>query len=293
MTISLALNEFLTTQKLRYNSKHTLDSYQWQLSPFLQYTSDLDVSFITLDLCNRYKLSLRENNLTSASCQSYCRALRVFLKWMYEENYITENISARFSLPKAKRKIIDTLTDDEINRLFQCDFQSDSVKLRNGCLVSLMLDSGLRLSEAVSLQRSRVYLRECYCCVDGKGGKQRIVPLGGTTRAFLERYMAQVDTVGSLFVLNNRQPLTVDAVKDVFRKLKKESRIDRLRPHLLRHTFATRYLQNGGDLFKLQRILGHTSIEMTKRYLHLSSNFVCADFEKYSPLSYMAKNGRL
>lgn len=289
MTISLALNEFLNTQKLRYNSSSTIDSYRWQLAPFVSFVFDQTVDQLTLDVCNRYKLSLRDNDITSVSCQSYCRALRVFLKWMYEEGILQENLAARFTLPRAKRKVIDTLTDFEIQCLYQCDFKSDPIKIRNGCLVTLMLDSGVRLSEAVTLRSELINLQERYIVVDGKGNKQRIVPLGLAAIDFLQKYK-KYSGKDFYFLSKSGAPITVNTVKDVFRKLKKESFVQRLRPHLLRHTFATRYLQNGGDLFKLQRILGHTSIEMTKRYLHLSSKYVCNDFDTYSPLSNMAKN---
>ncbi|MBQ9121274.1 MAG: tyrosine-type recombinase/integrase [Clostridia bacterium] len=284
MTITLALNEFLNMQKLRYNSDNTLNAYRWQLSPFIQYTGDPDTGNLTLDLCNNYKLYLRGLELSSVTCQTYCRALRVFLKWLYEERLIPDNIAARFTLPKAKRKIIDTLSDVEIRRLYECDFQSDSIKLRNGCLVTLMLDSGIRLSEAVTLQSANVNLDDGYVIVDGKGNKQRIVPLGQFSRRFMQMYRDQTPILDSFFLSRNLEPITVNTVKDMFRRLKKESGVDRIRPHLLRHTFATRYLQNGGDLFKLQRILGHTSLEMTKRYLHLSSKYVCVDFDDFSTL---------
>ena len=80
------------------------------------------------------------------------------------------------------------------------------------------------------------------------------------------------------------EPVKETTIKDLFRKLKVKSGIDRLHPHLLRHTFATRYLENGGNIYSLQLLLGHTSLEMVKRYLHLANSKVRKDFVNYSPL---------
>lgn len=291
MRLSEALQEFLYDQSLRYNSERTKESYRWQISPFIRYAADLDLQDLTIELCNKYKLHLRSLDISSVTCQSYCRALRVFLKWLFENEYIEDNLSARFPLPKAKRKVIDCLSDAEVRRLYQCDFRSDPVKIRNGCIITLMLDSGIRLSEAVTLRNCNVHLAERYIVVDGKGSKQRIVPLGYTGVQLLKVYAQLRPPSDLFFVSKDLSPITINTVKDMFRKLKKESGIARLRPHLLRHTFATRYLQNGGDLFKLQQILGHTSLEMTKRYLHLSRCYVCEDFDSFSTLGKMKKDG--
>ncbi|MBO5109387.1 MAG: site-specific integrase, partial [Clostridia bacterium] len=176
MRVSEALSSFLVDQSLRYNSERTKEAYRWQLSPFIRYAGDPELQDLTIELCNAYKLYLRSRDVSSVTCQSYCRALRVFLKWLFENRFIADNIYALFTLPKAKRKVIDCLSDAEIRRLYECDFRSDSIKIRNGCLVTLMLDSGIRLEEAVTLRSCNVHLDERYIVVDGKGNKQRIVP---------------------------------------------------------------------------------------------------------------------
>ena len=95
--------------------------------------------------------------------------------------------------------------------------------------------------------------------------------------------MPEYDTK-SLFVDKYKKPLTEDSVKMLFKRLRKTLDIDRLHPHLLRHTFATQYLINGGDTFSLQQILGHTSLEMVRRYSHLASSHMLNKHRKYSPI---------
>ena len=206
-----------------------------------------------------------------------------------------ESIPARFKLPKAQRKTIDVLTDEEIRRLFACFDLRTMTGARNYAICALMLDSGLRLNEVVTLPIGAVHVSEGYAIVDGKGNKQRLVPLGLQSKRALIRYMGRVpqgEQKAPLFVKDNLTPLQQSTVKDLFRKLKARAGIPRLRPHLLRHSFATRYLENGGDIYTLQQILGHTSLEMVKRYVHLIPQKTIVCFPQYSPLDNLMKNTR-
>jgi len=203
-----------------------------------------------------------------------------------------EDIAQRFRLPKAQRKTIDVLTDEELRRLFACFDLRTMTGARNYAICALMLDSGLRLNEVVTLPIGAVHVAEGYAIVDGKGNKQRMVPLGLQSRRALIRYLGRVPTVepkAPLFVKGDMIPLQQSTVKDLFRKLKTRAGIPRLRPHLLRHSFATRYLENGGDIYSLQQILGHTSLEMVKRYVHLIPSKTVVYFPRFSPLDNLPK----
>ena len=205
---------------------------------------------------------------------------------------MVENIPARFKLPKAQRKTIDVLTDDEVKRLFACFNLRTMTGARNYAICALMLDSGLRLNEVVTLESGGVHIAEGYAIVNGKGNKQRIVPLGLHSKRALIRYMGRVPAVEQktpLFVKDTLIPLQQSTIKQLFRKLKTRAGIPRLRPHLLRHSFATRYLENGGDIYSLQQILGHTSLEMVKRYVHLIPRKTVVCFPQFSPLDNLAK----
>jgi site-specific recombinase XerD len=150
-----------------------------------------------------------------------------------------------------------------------------------------MLDSGLRLNEVVTLESGNVHVSEGYAIVNGKGNKQRIVPLGLQSKRALVRYLGKVPPrcgKTPLFVKDTLIPLKQSTIKQAFRKLKTRANIPRLRPHLLRHSFATRYLQHGGDIYSLQQILGHTSLEMVKRYVHLIPQDTIFCFPRFSPL---------
>ena len=250
------------------------------------------IGSISVADCKSYLLYLKTKNITTTSIQTYIRALRVFLSWCYAEGYISTNIPEHFKLPKAKRKTIDVLTDEEIQRLFSCLNGRDFYSIRNYCIVALMLDSGLRLNEVVTLNRDKIHIVEGYIIVNGKGNKERIVPLGLNSKKALLRYVSIVpnsDIETPLFVKDTLTPLKQSTIKQLFRRLKVSANIPRLRPHLLRHSFATRYLENGGDIYSLQLILGHTSLEMVKKYIHLTNSKTAINFSNYSPLDKVLK----
>ena len=287
MKLTDAVADFLTDSAAKGNSAYTLTYYECILKRFANFTGDIEVSTITVSLCKQYYFHLSDDGLTSGSVQTYIRGLRAFLHWLYESEITNTNICRKFKLPKAYRKEINILTDEEISKLY-LSFDSDFCGIRNLCMCSLMLDSGLRLLEVLSLEKSLLHLEDGYCIVNGKCQKQRTVPIGKTSAGLLRTYLEFIsaENICSPYVFTSidGEPLTRNTVKNVFRKLKKSSGISRLHPHLLRHTFATRYLENGGNIYALQSILGHTSLEMVKRYLHLSQSRVCADFERFSPL---------
>ena len=284
MTYTEALEEFLLDGKLKGNSKHTYIYYQRVLGYF-QKDMDIErVEQITLSVCKQWLLSLMERELTSASVQSYVRGLRAFLHWLYNNDYLPIDISERFRLPKAQRKVIDILTPNEVRQLIDCFDVSNYHELRNLCICLLMVDSGLRLNEAVTLQTSRFHLSDRYCIVDGKCNKQRYVPIGELTAQYFTQYMMVRPNSRMLLCQIDGTPITITTMKDLFRKLKVKSGISRIHPHLLRHTFATRYLENGGNIYNLQIIMGHSTLDMVKKYLHLSNFGMCRTFGQYSPV---------
>ena len=287
MTLQNAYEEFMLEQQVRGNSAKTQEYYKGALGKFLTYAGpDFDPAAVTLKMLRNYAAQMRKGSLSSTTIQSYIRALRAFLRWCYNEEYMPVDLSEKFPLPRAKKDTIHVLTDEEINRLMGSFNLKDEVQLRNYCICSLMLDSGLRLNEVVTLTLEHLHITDGYAIVDGKGNKQRMVPLGNNTRKVLTRYLRRrpaCATMDRVFVLRNGQPIKQTTVRQLFKKLKHRVGIPRLHPHLLRHTFATRYLMNGADQYSLQEILGHTSPAMTQKYVHLTQQQNVKRFSNFSP----------
>lgn len=284
-----SITEFLLDQQIRGNSRHTIEYYTRSLDKFRQSVSVGQTEELTPLICKQFTVDLMNSGIKSISVQSYVRAIRSYLTWLYENGYHNQNISERYKLPKAKKEVIDVLTDDEVEKLFSA-FNLDMFEgIRNICIVCLMLDSGLRRHEVVSLEMSKLHLPEGYIIVIGKGNKERAVPIGDHTRALIERYLPFRKSGDYLLQKSDGQPITDGTIKDMFRRLKRKCGISRIHPHLLRHTFATRYIENGGDMYALQSILGHTSLEMVKKYVHLSPAKITRDFVKFSPLDNLKR----
>lgn len=296
MNLQTAIDSFLLEQTIRGNSPATVSGYRAILGYFRSFSGDLDVETIDLDLLRSYYFHLHQSGLESVSVQSYVRHLRAFLNWLYNSDLVETDFCRKFKLPKAKRPIVDVLTDSEISALFGA-FQGDDFRnVRNRAILALFLDAGLRLNELVNIQRAMIHVPERYVIVDGKGNKQRAVPFGNQTRDLLLCYLSVAPRSPALFLSTREEdgvfvPMTEATVKMMFRRLK--AVVPRIYPHLLRHTFATRYLENGGNIYTLQMLLGHTSLEMVKRYLHLAQRKVLREFINYSPLDRFTQDSLL
>ena len=256
------MRKFLKEQKNRGNSPATVNFYRENVRLFFNWYS-CSISEVSIHDIFSYLDYLRQKGNASTSIATRYRALRAFFNWY------NPAVFAGSHTPKSKKSVIRILSDEEIRRLISV------VSGRDKLLIMLYLDCGLRLSEALRLRYCDIF--DTYIVVLGKGNKERIVPLSFSLSILLSDYACSST---DLFF-----DMTPNAVKLLFSRLKKRANIPRLHCHLLRHTFATLYLVNGGDPITLQAILGHESLEITKRYVHLAETFKLKAGNKYSPLS--------
>ena len=288
MLLSAAIEEFILDQRVKGNSRKTLIYYEQNLATFRVFLGERSLDDITLSDCRLYYDYIAGKNILSISVQSNIRAVRAFLKWCWINEYMSIDLCRRFRLPKAKQTVIDVLTDEEIQKIYAFYSGDTFHQRRNLAMFALMLDSGLRLGEVVSARRDKLRLPDFALIVHGKGNKERTVGFGENTARILSRYLELCPAADYLFLKTDENgnflPITEHTVRDVFKVLKKYSGVPRIHPHLLRHTFATRYLQNGGNLMTLQMLLGHTSLEMVKHYLHLALSRSQKEFVSFSPL---------
>lgn len=313
ITIQKAMELFLIEQQLKGNTEKTIFNYDRFISYFINFLGDNDkmVDTLTLKDIKKYQIYLTDKDkdynfktnlkkkISKTTIQTYMRAVRVFVNWLYDEAYIDENIGEEYKLPKAPKKVVEILSEDEIQKIYNSINDRTEFGLRNKCMISLMLDSGLRRDEVITLDLENIHFTQNVIKVTGKGQKDRIVPLGLYTKKLLFKYLNGFRPMpdyptSRIFLSQEKTPVSVDVVKMLIYRLKKKTEINRLTPHLLRHTFATRYLMNGGDSFSLQMILGHTSLEMTRRYSHLASAYTVKNFRSLSTLDNIrARNVRL
>ncbi|MFA5315900.1 MAG: tyrosine-type recombinase/integrase [Dehalococcoidales bacterium] len=227
--------------------------------------------------------------LSTATIHGYVRTLRAFFNWLVVEGLAQNNPAKDLKPPKVIRKVVSTLSDEEIRAILNvfCTSPSDA---RNQTLFMILLDTGLRIGELINLKMEDVHMDEGYLKVLGKGKKERIVPIGNNAQKVLQRYLFRFRTkpvnpvIDNVFLSQSSNPLTENSMKLMFARLSKRSGVCRLHAHLCRHTFATRFLINGGDVFSLQQILGHSTLEMVRHYVNLASSHIAIQHQKYSPL---------
>jgi site-specific recombinase XerD len=219
------------------------------------------------------------------------RAIRSFSTWAFEEGYLDENIMRRLKLPKIPVTLPEPLDEEEIQSVLAAALESTRERLRNFSIIMLFLDTGIRLDELVNLKLSRVDFAIGEMTVFGKGGKERIVPIGLKAKKALLNYLTKErpDPINPqvedcIYLTADGFPISHAAVEKMFQRVKKLSDVSNIHPHACRHTFSVRYLVNGGDAFSLQRILGHTSLEMTRKYVNLASGDIKEKHRRFSPM---------
>ena len=259
----------------RGNSNYTLDYYERSLKMFLNFCgNDMDIEDIDVVLFKSYQLYISENlNINRVSVRTYARAVKVFLRWLYFEDYIDIDVN-KLLLMKATKDVIIPLTDLEVKGLINYYDNSTYLNCRNKTMLMLMLDCGLRLSEVVNLKISDLDLKNNYLIINGKGSKQRLVPFGISTKKQLVIYMqyrVNLNNNNSIFLNQNLTAITTNTIKMLFARLKKQEKFKRIYPHLLRHTNATNYIYAGGNLEVLRVLMGHSTINITQIYIHLAA----------------------
>lgn len=200
-------------------------------------------------------------------------------------------------LPKVPTKLINTFSHEEVSRLIHVCQGSSRNGLRNLSILLLLLDSGIRVSEAAAVGLENLSLTEGYIKITGaKGAKERVVPIGSLVQKSLWKYINRsrpqplIQSVTRLFLNNRGLPLTKNGIQQMLRRYGRRAGLEGVRcsPHTFRHTFAKNYLLNGGDIFSLQKILGHSSLASVRIYLNLFTADIKKQHQRFSPVDNLA-----
>ncbi|MEA3442693.1 MAG: tyrosine-type recombinase/integrase [Chloroflexota bacterium] len=219
----------------------------------------------------------QRRGLSGHTINTYMRSIRAFWSWLVEEEIIEVNPFSRLKIPKPPKKVIATFSQYQIESLLSI-MNNSPEGYRDMVIILTLLDTGLRVNELINLKMEHVWLEESIIKVLGKGNKERLVPIGKQIRKLLWRYISQyrpepaLPNLDNLFLNRDGRPLTKNRLDSLMKHYGKLAGLTGIRcsPHTLRHTFAINYLRNGGDVFSLQKILGHSSLEMTRRYCELA-----------------------
>ena len=255
----------------------TIDAYRRDLNAFADWLGG-SVADSRREDVERYLAELRAAGLASTTIARRAAALRSFFKHQVLVGARPDNPAAEIGLPKRTRRLPRTLSPGEAERLVEAANGTTPRSLRDRALVELLYGAGLRVSEAVGLERGAVDLDGRLVRATGKGDKERIVPIGREAVDALRRYLAR----GRPFLDRRHRPelflnaqggaLTRAGAFLILRKLAEKASLDpaRVHPHLLRHSFATHLLEGGADLRSVQEMLGHADLATTELYTHVS-----------------------
>ncbi len=216
--------------------------------------------------------------LAGHTVNCYLRALRAFWTWLEVEEYIDVNPFSKIVVPKPPKKVIQPFDDEQIKALLKAIDVKTVAGSRDWAIVLTLLDTGIRVSELTDLRLENINIAQRSMKVTGKGNKERVVPIGISVQKAFLKYLTKFrpksahPNFTNIFLNRDGMPLTPNVVQTVIEKYAKKVGIQGVRasPHTFRHTFAVSYLRNGGDMFTLQRILGHESLDMVRNYVNVT-----------------------
>ena len=234
----------------------------------------------------------QERGLSPHSINSYLRSIRAFWSWLVSEGLVPKSPFARVKIPRAPRKIVSTFSDSQLEAFLKVIDISTAEGFRDYVIVLTLLDTGLRVSELSGLGLEHVWLDQGLFKVMGKGGKERLIPFGKQVQRLLWRYIGCIRPQPArpngdfLFLAADGRPVTKGLIEKRMSLYGRRAGIRGIRvsPHTLRHSAAVRFLRNGGDVFSLQRLLGHATLEMTRHYCELADVDVARAHATASPV---------
>ncbi len=273
-----AVDSFLALATARL-APRTVEAYRRDLTALGRWLGRPPATASADDLA-RYLATLRGDGASPATIARRLAAARSFFRHLVLVGQRTDNPAAEVDPPRRTRKLPRTLSAGEAERLVEAARGTSPRALRDHALLELLYGAGLRVSEAVSLERPGVDLENRLVRSIGKGSKERIVPIGRQAVDALRRYLAhgrphlERRPCAELFLNAQGGPLTRAGAFLILRRIAEKAGLDpaRVHPHLLRHSFATHLLEGGADLRSVQEMLGHADLATTELYTHVTDS---------------------
>ncbi len=264
------------------DTRHMIDYINGQGIPLTQISEDTLHNLLS---------TLHDIGLSPRSQARMITGMRAFFRFLIMEDYVINDPSRLIDLPRLSRELPDVLTIQEIDAMIAAIPPEKDESLRNHAIIETLYGSGLRVSELVAARISRLNLREEVLIVEGKGNKQRMVPLSPAAISLIKEYLPtrerlNIKPAGQDVIFLNRRgaPLSRVMVFYIIRDLAAMAGITKtVSPHTLRHSFATHLLEGGANLRAIQEMLGHESIATTELYLHLDRSKLRRELLEHHP----------
>lgn len=290
LLLKQAMQGFYLARRADGYSPDTIRQYDWALSRWATFTGDKPINEITIDDARKFIVYLQTDygNLSPVSIFHGWKAIRALYKWLDVEG-LASNVMVNLKKPPFRASEISPLSNVDIDKLLKAATtinHKDAKKeydrraphgARNRLLILFLLDTGLRVGEFCRLNVEDVNMDTCEVSVkpfqSSRKSKPRTVFIGKRVQKELWRYLLSRDRTvqkDPLFLSERGNRMTVDSINHLLLRIAARAEVANVHPHIFRHTFAIQYLRNGGDIFTLQKLLGHGSLEMVKYYLQVA-----------------------
>ena len=270
-------------------SENSLKSYRRDILKFrnfLESNNIVKLNNVSEEICSSWIGSLYSMNIGAKSIQRHLSSVKGFFRYLQKNHLINQSPFELISGPKTEKKLPESLTPEQINRLL--DFKPSSlIEIRDLAIIELMYSSGLRVSETVNVDIQDFEENKDFLRVIGKGSKTRLVPLGRFAISAINNWLEERKKItsddGALFINKAGGRLTTRSVQLRLKKLAVKQGLPPINPHMLRHSFATHMLESSGDLRSIQELLGHSSLSTTQIYTNLDYQHLVKIYDKSHP----------
>lgn len=276
-------------------AENSIKNYVWDVEKLTHYLNDNSIIEDPLTLEKETVQQFIYEVAKSVNPRSQARiisGLKSFFNYLMFEDYRSDNPMDLIDSPKIGRKLPDTLSETEINKLIHAIDLSKPEGERNRAILETLYGCGLRVTELINLRLSDLYFDEDFIIVTGKGNKQRFVPISTINKKYITIYRKEVRVHQSiqkgfediLFLNRRGRQLTRAMIFTIIKRLAEAIGLNKtISPHTFRHSFATHLLENGADLRAIQQMLGHESITTTEVYMHVDRTHLTDVMHKYHP----------
>uniref|UniRef100_A0A7V6CCZ6 Integrase n=1 Tax=Thermodesulfobacterium geofontis TaxID=1295609 RepID=A0A7V6CCZ6_9BACT len=292
ITLKKLFDDFILFSQVNGKKQKTLSWYKDMLTPFINSLSFENLNILEI---RRYIAQLQKRGLKPTTIDCHIRAIKTFLHFIHEEGYIDEDLSKKIKKPKLPKQYPYVLNDEQVFALLKACNKKTWEGFRNYVMMITFLDTGIRLSELINLKLQDInFNKKSILIRDGKGGKDREVYMGRTLLKEMAKWIkmrGHFPYEDRVFITRQGDPLNKRGIERVIERLAKKAGITGVRcsPHTLRHTFATNFIRNGGDVFTLQKILGHSDITTCMIYVHMGGRQIQEAMMKFSPVDRMER----
>ncbi|MEK3934794.1 site-specific tyrosine recombinase XerD [Sporosarcina sp. FSL W7-1349] len=279
----------------RQLSSNTISSYRRDLTDYIQSMEDAghpSINKVDRTAIIGHLQRLKMEGKSARTISRHISSIRSFHQFLLRDQVTDQDPTVHLELPKIEQKLPRVLSIDEIDRLIQAPDAATLQGKRDVALLELLYGTGMRVSELIGLDMQDIHLSMGFVRVFGKGGKERIIPLGRSAIQAVQCYVEEVRprftekqrNVEALFVNMQGSRLTRQGCWKILKGHAQKAGIQKeLTPHILRHSFATHLIENGADLRAVQEMLGHADISTTQIYTHVSKSRLKEVYVKFHP----------